>query len=206
MAGRGERGRRHLDLAPDRSHELARSQRDTTDQLPQVRKRRPKLRVADVDGQERVLEARERAVRVSNRLDRVLDEDLRANRCQTGRGWLELAACQAVAGGELRVDSPCPAVGQLNRPKEPLFELVLVGFVELLVGRAERRKRHTDRVRGLGDGVAELWWDSLEDLVAGYSSEMGQAASAELLEDERRFIDLPRSPLWLGEENVVVGV
>jgi hypothetical protein len=27
----------------------------------------------------------------------------------------------------------------------------------------------------------------------------------ELLEDEQRFIDLPSSPLWLGEENVVVG-
>ncbi|TMK41838.1 MAG: EthD family reductase [Actinobacteria bacterium] len=51
------------------------------------------------------------------------------------------------------------------------------------------------------DGVAELWWDSLEDLVAAYSSEAGQAAGAELLEDERRFIDLPRSPLWLGEEH-----
>jgi uncharacterized protein (TIGR02118 family) len=55
------------------------------------------------------------------------------------------------------------------------------------------------------DGVAELWWDSLEDLIAGYSSEPGQAAGVELLEDERRFIDLPNSPLWLGEENVVVG-
>jgi hypothetical protein len=53
--------------------------------------------------------------------------------------------------------------------------------------------------------VAELWWDSLEDLIAGYSSEPGQAAGVELLEDERRFIDLPNSPLWLGEENVVVG-
>ena len=58
---------------------------------------------------------------------------------------------------------------------------------------------------GYFDGVAELWWDSLEDLIAAYSSEPGQAAGAELLEDERRFIDLPRSPLWLGEENVVVG-
>ncbi len=58
---------------------------------------------------------------------------------------------------------------------------------------------------GSFDGVAELWWDSLEDLIAAYSSEPGQAAGAELLEDERRFIDLPRSPLWLGEENVVVG-
>jgi uncharacterized protein (TIGR02118 family) len=54
------------------------------------------------------------------------------------------------------------------------------------------------------DGVAELWWDSLEDLVAAYSTDAGQAAGAELLEDEQRFIDLPGSPLWLGEENVVV--
>jgi uncharacterized protein (TIGR02118 family) len=54
------------------------------------------------------------------------------------------------------------------------------------------------------DGVAELWWDSVEDLMAAYSSEAGQAAGAELLEDERRFIDLPRSALWLGEEHVVI--
>ena len=55
------------------------------------------------------------------------------------------------------------------------------------------------------DGVAEVWWDSLEDLVAGASSEAGQAAAGALLEDERRFIDLPRSAIWLGEENVVIG-
>jgi uncharacterized protein (TIGR02118 family) len=54
------------------------------------------------------------------------------------------------------------------------------------------------------DGVAELWWDSLEELVAAFSSDAGQAASRELLEDEQRFIDLPRSPLWFGEEYVVI--
>jgi uncharacterized protein (TIGR02118 family) len=53
------------------------------------------------------------------------------------------------------------------------------------------------------DGVAELWWDSLEELVAAFSSDAGQAAGQELLEDEQRFIDLPRSPLWFGEENHV---
>ena len=53
------------------------------------------------------------------------------------------------------------------------------------------------------DGVAELWWESLEELVAAFSSDAGQAAGRELLEDEQRFIALPRSPLWLGEENVV---
>jgi len=26
-----------------------------------------------------------------------------------------------------------------------------------------------------------------------------------LLEDERKFVDLPRSPLWLGEENAIFG-
>jgi uncharacterized protein (TIGR02118 family) len=54
------------------------------------------------------------------------------------------------------------------------------------------------------DGLAELWWDSVEDLLAASSSEEGQLAAAELLEDERRFIDLPNSPIWLGEENVVI--
>ena len=54
------------------------------------------------------------------------------------------------------------------------------------------------------DGVAELWWDSVEDLLAASSSEEGQVAANALLEDERRFIDLPSSPIWLGVENVVI--
>jgi uncharacterized protein (TIGR02118 family) len=55
------------------------------------------------------------------------------------------------------------------------------------------------------DGQAELWWDSLEDVVAAVSTPTGQQAALELLEDERRFIDLERSPLWIGEEHLVVG-
>jgi uncharacterized protein (TIGR02118 family) len=57
---------------------------------------------------------------------------------------------------------------------------------------------------GVYDGVAEVWWDSLEDLLAAVMSEAGRAAGQVLLEDERRFIDLPNSPIWLGEENVVI--
>lgn len=53
------------------------------------------------------------------------------------------------------------------------------------------------------DGVAELWWDSLDDLLASGQSEDARAAGQELLEDERKFIDLPRSPLWLGEEKEI---
>ena len=61
--------------------------------------------------------------------------------------------------------------------------------------------------RGSGepyDGVAELWWDSADDLGAAQTSPAGQVASRALLEDEQRFIDHARSPLFVGEEHVVV--
>jgi uncharacterized protein (TIGR02118 family) len=54
------------------------------------------------------------------------------------------------------------------------------------------------------DGVAELWWESVEELAATLRDPAGQQAAAELLADERRFIDLARSPLWIGEEHAVV--
>ena len=55
------------------------------------------------------------------------------------------------------------------------------------------------------DGVAELWWRSLEDLTSAFASEEGRRAGEALLEDERRFIDLARSPLWISEEHEVIG-
>jgi uncharacterized protein (TIGR02118 family) len=54
------------------------------------------------------------------------------------------------------------------------------------------------------DGVAELWWDSLEDLTAGGASPEGREAGRRLVDDERTFIDLARSPLWLAEEHPLV--
>jgi uncharacterized protein (TIGR02118 family) len=54
------------------------------------------------------------------------------------------------------------------------------------------------------DGVAELWFDSLDALAANGARPEARAASALLLEDERRFIDLSKSPLWWGEERPVV--
>jgi uncharacterized protein (TIGR02118 family) len=55
------------------------------------------------------------------------------------------------------------------------------------------------------DGVAELWWDSIDDIVQAATSEEGQSAQRALLEDERRFIDVASSPIWLGEEIAVIG-
>lgn len=54
------------------------------------------------------------------------------------------------------------------------------------------------------DGVAELWWESTDAIVAGTSSEEGQRAALELLEDEKRFIDLANSPLWIADEHQVI--
>jgi uncharacterized protein (TIGR02118 family) len=54
------------------------------------------------------------------------------------------------------------------------------------------------------DGVAELWWDDLDALVAATSSPEGNAAGQALLEDEARFIDLEQSALWLGEEIEII--
>ncbi|MCC7364127.1 MAG: EthD domain-containing protein [Dehalococcoidia bacterium] len=54
------------------------------------------------------------------------------------------------------------------------------------------------------DGVAELWYDSL-DAIGGNRSEEARAAAQLLLEDERKFIDLANSPLWFAEEKPIIG-
>ena len=54
------------------------------------------------------------------------------------------------------------------------------------------------------DGVAELWWDSRADFEAATASEEGRAASRVLFEDEQRFIDHARSPLFLTEEHPII--
>lgn len=63
------------------------------------------------------------------------------------------------------------------------------------------------RVRGgpeSYDGVAEIWWDSLDDLAAIATDPAAIDAGRTLLEDERRFIDLARSPLFWGVEHAVI--
>ena len=55
------------------------------------------------------------------------------------------------------------------------------------------------------DGIAEIWWDSPDDLVAAFGSEEGQRANATLTEDEARFIDFERSSVFLTEEHAILG-
>jgi uncharacterized protein (TIGR02118 family) len=54
------------------------------------------------------------------------------------------------------------------------------------------------------DGVAELWFES-EEAMAANTSEAAAKAGAELLADEKKFIDLANSPLWFSDEFKVVG-
>lgn len=49
------------------------------------------------------------------------------------------------------------------------------------------------------DGIAEVWYDSWDAFTAAASDPAAQAALGELLQDERRFIDVERSPVWVNE-------
>lgn len=52
------------------------------------------------------------------------------------------------------------------------------------------------------DGIAELWWTE-EDFGLSDTTPEGQAAGKLLLEDEAKFIDFSRSPLWFNKEHVI---
>ena len=51
------------------------------------------------------------------------------------------------------------------------------------------------------DGVAEVWFESEEDLVEGMSSPEGQKLGAALLEDEGNFIDHSKSSAFIVREH-----
>jgi uncharacterized protein (TIGR02118 family) len=50
------------------------------------------------------------------------------------------------------------------------------------------------------DGVAEVWFESEEELMEGMSSPEGQKLGAALLEDERNFIDHSKSSAFIVKE------
>jgi hypothetical protein len=52
------------------------------------------------------------------------------------------------------------------------------------------------------DGITEVWFDSLESLGGG-AGEDALAAGRQLLEDERRMLDLPRCSVFLTVEHEI---
>ncbi len=63
------------------------------------------------------------------------------------------------------------------------------------------------RSRGLNpqayDGVTELWWDSMEQFLAGVNSPEGVEAAQKYITDESNFVDFSQSCAFLTEEHVV---
>ena len=53
------------------------------------------------------------------------------------------------------------------------------------------------------DGITELWWDSIEDLVAASQTPEGQQANLTLAQDEARFCDLPNCSVFFTDEHTV---
>lgn len=53
------------------------------------------------------------------------------------------------------------------------------------------------------DGVAELWFTEDDFNAIGENPE-GEAAAKLLIEDEAKFIDFSRSPLWFNQEHVIL--
>ena len=65
--------------------------------------------------------------------------------------------------------------------------------------------KNGNRARGSSvepyDGIAEVWWESESDMrPAGYSKEELVQVQKRLLEDERKFIDVENSVVFLTEE------
>ena len=93
--------------------------------------------------------------------------------------------------------------GPLVKNLQPALGMVRYVQLHRLPGDLAEGMR---RVRGAPepyDGVAELWWESEETYRAARRNPEAREAGRLLLEDEARFIDLPRSPLWLGREEVI---
>ena len=63
-----------------------------------------------------------------------------------------------------------------------------------------------DGGRGMGepfDGITEVWWDSLEDLMQAMDTPEGREAAEQLQADEAKFVDFSESRLMLTEEHEV---
>ncbi|WP_353256270.1 EthD domain-containing protein [Hyphomonas sp.] len=55
------------------------------------------------------------------------------------------------------------------------------------------------------DGIAEIWFESEAAMAAAGQNPGTAEAARDLLEDERKFIDLENSPLWLNRVDTIVG-
>lgn len=53
------------------------------------------------------------------------------------------------------------------------------------------------------DGVTEIWWENMEDFLAGVNSPEGIEAAQRYVADEANFVDFSQSRAFLTEEHVI---
>lgn len=53
------------------------------------------------------------------------------------------------------------------------------------------------------DGITEIWWDDMSDLIEALGTPEGQRANLLLTEDEARFCDLPNCSVFFTEEHTI---
>lgn len=93
--------------------------------------------------------------------------------------------------------------GPLVRSLQPALGMVRYVQSHRLAGDLADGMRRVRSAPEPYDGIAELWWESEETWRAGGRTAEGREAGRILLEDEAKFVDLARSPLWLNHEHVV---
>lgn len=54
------------------------------------------------------------------------------------------------------------------------------------------------------EGVAETWFENLEDLEGSFATPEGREAGLQLREDEAKFLDLTQCAGWISQEHVMI--
>jgi uncharacterized protein (TIGR02118 family) len=68
------------------------------------------------------------------------------------------------------------------------------------IGAAFRQARG---VKATFDGIAEVWWESLEVMAAIGSNAQSLEAASALMQDEAKFIDFENSAMFITEEHEI---
>jgi len=55
------------------------------------------------------------------------------------------------------------------------------------------------------DGIAQIYWNDVSDIQKGIDHPLGKEGGRAMFQDEKNFIDLPNSPLFYGDEHVIIG-
>src|SRR4051812_49880601 len=109
-------------LPADRPFQRAGAVGERVEQRAHLGQAGAQLRVADLDGHERVLQLGDLLVGALDAVDRAVEDALRAVRRTGRRDRRERALRQAVAGGEARMRALRARVGDLRRAEDLLLQ------------------------------------------------------------------------------------